>query len=98
MTDRAYLGGSAELNLAEIHQEMSKLLDKQVQNAQKESLKKIFLGFMQAPEKCAMKMKETRKNDAYIKMLFIPKLKAGKNNLRELRVSDCGYNEGTICL
>ena len=41
MTGRAYLGGSAEPSLAEIHQEMSELLDKQV-NAQKESLKKYF--------------------------------------------------------
>ena len=38
------LGGSAELSLAEIHQEMSELLDKQV-NAQKEKLS----GFTQAP-------------------------------------------------
>ena len=35
--------GSAEPNLAEIHQEMSDLLDKQI-NAQKESLKKYFRG------------------------------------------------------
>ena len=32
---------SADTNLAEIHEEMSELLDKQV-NVQKESLKKIF--------------------------------------------------------
>ena len=41
------------------HEEMSELLDKQV-NVQKESLKKL-LGFTQAPasphKKCAMKMK-----------------------------------------
>ena len=46
--------------MAEIHEEMSELLDKQV-NVQKESLKKLP-GFTQAPEsprkKCAMKMKE----------------------------------------
>ena len=49
-------GGSTEPSLAEIHQEMSELLDKQV-NAQKE---KIFRGsrkLPQAHEKCAMKMK-----------------------------------------
>ena len=54
-------GGSVEPSLAEIHQEMSELLDKQV-NAQKE---KIFWGSHKPPqahekvcdEKCAMKMK-----------------------------------------
>ena len=46
MTGRAYIhGGSAELSLAEIHQEMSKLLDKQV-NALKE---KIFRGSRKLP-------------------------------------------------
>ena len=52
---------------------MSELFDKEV-NAQKESLKKL-LGFMQATaspqKKCAVKMKETRKNDARIKMLLM---------------------------
>ena len=53
-------GGSADLSLAEIHQEMSELLDKQV-NALKE---KIFRLAPASPqERCAMKMKkETRKN------------------------------------
>ena len=49
-------GYATEPSLAEIHQEMSELLDKQV-NAQKE---KIFRGsrmLPQAHEKCAMKMK-----------------------------------------
>ena len=49
--------------MAEIREEMSELLDKQV-NVQKESLKKLP-GFMQAPasprKKCAMKMKERKK-------------------------------------
>ena len=48
--------GSAEPSLAEIHQEMSELLDKQV-NAQKG---KIFRGSRKLPQahkKCAMKMK-----------------------------------------
>ena len=40
---------SADTNLAEIHEEMSELLDKQV-NVQKESLKKLP-GFTQAHEK-----------------------------------------------
>ena len=39
-------GGSAEPSLAEIHQEMSELLDKQV-NAQKE---KIFRGSRKLPQ------------------------------------------------
>ena len=45
-----------------------------------------------------MKMKETRKNDARIKMLFMkgsPIPKTGKNNLHELWVNDYGYNEGS---
>ena len=50
------LGGSAEPSLADIHQGMSELLDKQV-NTQKRKLP----GFMQAPasprKKCAIKMK-----------------------------------------
>ena len=49
-------GGSAEPSLAEIHQEMSELLDKLL-NAQKE---KIFRGSRKLPQahkKCAMKMK-----------------------------------------
>ena len=53
-------GGSAEPSLAEIHQEMSELLDKQV-NAQKE---KIFRGsrkLPQAHEKVCDEMKQTNK-------------------------------------
>ena len=47
MTDRAYIHGvSAEPSLAEIHQEMSELLDKQL-NAQKE---KIFRGSCMLPQ------------------------------------------------
>ena len=56
-------GRSAETNLAEIHEEMSELLNKQV-NVQKESLKK-FQGFTQSSrkptKKCAIKMKERNK-------------------------------------
>ena len=64
--------------MAEIHEEMSELLDKQV-NVQKESLKKLP-GFMQAPasprKKCAMKMKERKKvegekNDGRVKKNFV---------------------------
>ena len=61
---------NADTNLAEIHEEMSELVDKQV-NVQKESLKKLP-GFTQTSrkptqnsrkptKKCAMKMKETNK-------------------------------------
>ena len=39
MTGRAYIGEMADTNLAEIHEEMSELVDKQV-NVQKKSLKK----------------------------------------------------------
>ena len=53
---------SADTNLAGIHEEMSELLDKQM-NVRKESLKKLP-GFTQAPAspriKCAMKMKERK--------------------------------------
>ena len=45
MTGRA----SADTNLAEIHEEMSELLDKQV-NVQKESLKKNFWGSCELPQ------------------------------------------------
>ena len=59
MTGRVYIGEM----LAEIHEEMSELVDKQV-NVQKESLKKL-LGFTQnsrkPTKKCAMKMKERNK-------------------------------------
>ena len=48
MTGRAYVHGrSADTNFAEIHEEMSELLDKQV-NVQKGSLIKLP-GFTQAP-------------------------------------------------
>ena len=60
-------GRSADTNLAEIHEEMSELLDKQV-NVQKESLKKTFgvhTTSRKPIKKCAMKMKE--KNDFQVK-------------------------------
>ena len=77
MTGRAYI---REM-LAEIHEEMSELVDKQV-NVQKESLKKLP-GFTQnsrkptqnsckPTKKCAMKMKETKKkNDGRLKYFLI---------------------------
>ena len=54
------LGGSAEPSLAEIHQEMSELLDKQV-NAQKKKTSGVHAGSCKPTKKCAMKMKETNK-------------------------------------
>ena len=67
MTGRAYIWRNVDTNLAEIHEEMSELVDKQV-NVQKES----FPGFTQnsrkptqnsrkPTKKCAMKMKESNK-------------------------------------
>ena len=58
--------------MAEIHEEMSELLDKQV-NVQKESLKKTS-GIHASPrKKCAMKMKEEleKNNDGRVKNIFV---------------------------
>ena len=65
------LGGSAEPSLDEIHQEMSELLDKQV-NAQKKTFG-VHAGSRKPMKKCAMKMKETnkKKNDARVKIIFM---------------------------
>ena len=88
--------------MAEIHQEMSELLDKQM-NAQKE---KIFRGshkLPQAHKKCAMKMKEeknrhARKNDIHGRKPFITLiLRNCESDLHEPQGNDYEYNEGTIC-
>ena len=63
-------GGSTEPSLAEIHQEMSELLDKQV-NAQKE---KIFRGsrkLPQAHEKVCDENERRKKNDTRVKIIFM---------------------------
>ena len=55
--------GSSKPSLAEIHQEMSELLDKHM-NAQKESLKNtpgVPASFQKPMKKCVMKMKVERK-------------------------------------
>ena len=56
---------NADTNLAEIHEEMSELVDKQV-NVQKGGLKKVP-GFTQnsrkPTKKCTMKIKETNKEE-----------------------------------
>ena len=73
MTGRVYIGEMLIQIMAEIHEEMSELVDKQV-NAQKESLKKLP-GFTQnsrkptqnsrkPTKKCAMKMKQRKKRRA----------------------------------
>ena len=68
MTGRAYMG---EVLNQEIHQEMSELLDKQV-NAQKE---KIFWGSCKLPQAhekvCDENETKKEKNDACVKMLFM---------------------------
>ena len=64
--------------MAEIHEEMSELLDKQV-NVQKESLKKtsgIHANSRKPTKKCAMKMKVEeeeleKKNDGRVKKIFV---------------------------
>ena len=57
-------------SLAEIHQEMSELLDKRV-NAQKEKNFRGSRKLPQADKKVCDEMKQTRKNDASVKMLFM---------------------------
>ena len=59
--------------MAEIHEEMSELLDKQV-NVQKESLKKLPRDshkLPQAHEKCAMKMKVEEKKTTAASKKFL---------------------------
>ena len=65
MTGRAYMGEV----LIQIHEEMSELLDKQM-NVQKEFEKtsRVHTSSRKPMKKCAMKMKE--KNDCCIKNFF----------------------------
>ena len=87
--------------MAEIHQEMSELLDKQV-NAQKEN-NTSGVHFL-----CAMKMKQrnketrrkrrARKNIIHGRKPFITfMLRNGESDLHEPQGDDYEYNEGTIC-
>ena len=85
---------------------MSELFGKEV-NAQKESLKKYFLGsrkLSQAHEKVCdenetKKKRCMRKNVIDRRKHFIGRLrKTDENDLDKLRVNDSGHNEGTICL
>ena len=95
-------GGSVEPSLAKIHQEMSELLDKQV-NAQKEKIYRGSRKLPQAHEKvCNENESRIRKNDARKnvihgrKLFIIPKQKTSENDLHKLLGNDCGYNKGTI--
>ena len=89
---------------------MSELFDKEV-NAQKESLKKtsgVHVSSRMPTKKCAMKMKETKKQEKKRRARknvfggrkpFIRRTqRTGGNDLHKLRVNDSGHNEGTICL
>ena len=84
--------------MAEIHQEMSELLDKQV-NAQKE-ITISGVHFL-----CAMKMKggeekkrHARKNYIHGRKPFITLiLRNGESDLHEPQGNDYEYNEDTIC-
>ena len=77
----------------------------------KREFEKIFRDshkFLQAHEKCVMKMKVAgrnmqRKNNAHIKMFtdgrkhFIGRIqKTGENDLDKLQVNNYGHNDGTI--
>ena len=68
MTGRAYVhGGSAEPSLAEIHQEMSELLDKQV-NTQKEKTSGVHASSRKPTKKvCDENERNKEKNDARVK-------------------------------
>ena len=90
-------GKSADTSLAEIHQEMSELLENKV-NALKESLKKYFRGSRKPTKKCAMKMKQrnkekkrrTRKNIIDGRRPFIryaQKIRA--MDINQLQIDDC---------
>ena len=80
---------------------MSELLDKQV-NAQNfwdscKSVKKVC--DENETNKETNKKRHASKNVIHGRKPFImPKQKTVENDLHELQVKDCGYNEGTICL
>ena len=87
---------------------MSELVDKQV-NVQKESLKKTSGDHAKLPqvhEKCAMKMKETKKKKRRAPKIFFDGRKefirrvwkTRVMDIKRLQVNDSSYIEGTICL
>ena len=76
---------------------MSELFDKEV-NAQKEKTSRVHTSSHKPTKKCAMKMKERRKNDTHVKMLLMEGSPL-KGTHKELgKISDSGHNESTICL
>ena len=74
MTGRAYIHGrSSDTNLAEIHEEMSELLDKQV-NVQKESLKKtsgVHASSHKPTKKVCDKNERKKKNNCQVKIFVV---------------------------
>ena len=91
--------------MAEIHQEMSELLDKQV-NAQKE---KIFRGSRKLPQAhekvCDENERRRRKKKRHARKNYIHGrkpiitliLRNCESDLHEPQGNDYEYNEGTIC-
>ena len=64
-------GRSAEPSLAEIHQEMSELLDKQV-NAQKEKTSGVHASSRKPTKKvCDENERNKEKNDTRVKIIFM---------------------------
>ena len=85
-----------EPSLAEIHQEMSELLDKL--NAQKEKIFRGSRNLPQAHEKVCDENRHARKN--YIhgrKPIITLILRNCESDLHEPQGNDYEYNEGTIC-
>ena len=73
LTGRAYIcRRSADASLVEIHQEMSELLDKQV-NAQKEKTSRLHAGSRKPTKKVCNENERNKeeKNDVCIKIIFM---------------------------
>ena len=65
------LGGSAEPSWAEIHQEMSEVLDKQV-NAQNKKTSGVHASSRKPMKKvCNENERNKEKNDAHVKIIFM---------------------------
>ena len=108
MTGRAYVHWrNADTNLAEIHEEMSELVDKQV-NVQKGSLKKtsgVHAKLPQAHEKVCdeNERNKQRKNDRRLKLFFdgrkefIRRVRETRvMDIKRLQINDSSYIEGTL--
>ena len=71
MAGRAYLGEVLNyVSLAEIHQEMSELLDKQV-NAQKEKTSGVHASSCKPTKKVCDENENKEKNNARVKIIFM---------------------------